>query len=50
MIRPAGATFCLAVWIAAVVKQGFVLNDWDRELMGLFLGVFVGARIHATGR
>ena len=60
-IRPAGATFSLAVWIgsvlaayfaadAALVASGTVLTDFDRSLISAFLGVFVGDRIHTKGR
>lgn len=50
VIRPLLATMCIALWIASLVERKFVLDDWDRALMSLALGVFVGGRIHATGR
>jgi hypothetical protein len=31
-------------------QQGWVLTPWDKELMSMALGIFVGGRIHATGR
>jgi len=49
-IRPALATLCIVLWGAKIVGAGFVLDEWDRELVGLALGVFVGGRIHATSR
>lgn len=49
-IRPLLASVCIALWIASLVQRSFVLDDWDRALMSLALGVFVGGRIQATGR
>lgn len=49
-IRPMLATICIALWIAALAQRGFVLDEWDKALMSLALGIFVGGRIHATGR
>lgn len=50
IIRPLLASMCIVLWVAKIVQAGFVLDEWDRELMGLALGIFVGGRIHATGR
>ena len=50
IVRPLLASMCIVLWVAKIVGAGFVLDEWDRELMGLALGVFVGGRIHATGR
>lgn len=48
-IRPLLATICIALWGVSLWKRGFVLDEWDRALMGMALGVFVGGRIHAKG-
>jgi hypothetical protein len=50
VIRPFLATVCIALWISSLASRHFVLDDWDRSLMALALGIFVGGRIHATGR
>lgn len=49
-IRPFLATVCIGLWISSLVSRGFVLDEWDRALMSLALGIFVGGRIHATNR
>lgn len=43
-VRPALATASLIVICAEVIRNGFVLNDWDRELVGAILGVYVADR------
>lgn len=50
IIRPLLATVCIALWIGSMHSRGWLLDDWDRSLMSLALGVFVGGRIAATGR
>lgn len=49
-IRPLLATVCIALWIQSLWERRFVLTDWDRSLMSLALGIFIGGRIAATGR
>lgn len=49
IIRPLLATMCIALWAMSLVQRHLVLDDWDRALMSLALGVFVGGRIHAKG-
>jgi hypothetical protein len=43
-VRPALATAALIVICAEVIRNGWVLNDWDRELVGAILGVYVADR------
>ena len=43
-IRPLLATVALAVVLFEVIQNGFVLNDWDRELVGAILGIYVADR------
>ncbi|MEI4572929.1 hypothetical protein, partial [Klebsiella pneumoniae] len=43
-IRPLLATVALAVVLFEVIKNGFALSDWDRELVGAILGVYVADR------
>lgn len=45
-IRPAGASLALLVWVVTMAVAGFVLTDFDKELMAAFLGIFIGDRIH----
>ncbi len=49
-IRPAAATIALAMWVSKLQTQGWVMNQWDMELMGIILGFFFATRIVATGR
>lgn len=48
-IRPALASIAMLLWVAKLIGAGFVLDEWDRDLIGLALGVFVGGRIHQKG-
>jgi hypothetical protein len=40
-IRPLLATLAISVVIAEIVRNGFTLSDWDRELVGAILGIYV---------
>ncbi len=48
-IRPALATLAMCVVLFEVVKNGFALSEWDRELVGAILGIYVADR-HLTKR
>ena len=50
VIRPLLATISILLWIASLHQRNYVHDEWDRALISLALGVFVGGRIHATGR
>ena len=43
-IRPALATLAFALVVFEAVRNGFVLSDWDRELIGAILGIYVADR------
>lgn len=43
-IRPALATMAMVVVVAQVVQNGFVLTDWDKELVAAILGIYVADR------
>lgn len=43
-IRPALASIAMAVVLFEIVKNGFALSDWDRELVGAILGIYVADR------
>ena len=43
-IRPLLATLAMAAVMAEIARNGFVLNDWDRELVGAILGIYVADR------
>jgi hypothetical protein len=43
-IRPLLATVAIAVVLFEVFKNGFALSDWDRELVGAILGIYVADR------
>lgn len=44
VIRPLLATLAIAVVVAEIAKNGFVLNDWDRELVAAILGIYLADR------
>lgn len=48
-IRPLLATVCIGLWIASMMRAGWVLTEWDQSVISLALGVFIGGRIHAKG-
>ena len=43
-IRPALASLAMAMVVFEVVKNGFALTDWDRELVGGILGIYIADR------
>ena len=43
-VRPALATLAMAVVLFEIVQNGFVLSEWDRELVGAILGIYVADR------
>lgn len=43
-IRPAAATISLALWVLALAHAGFILDDWDRQLVSVILGFYVADR------
>lgn len=44
-IRPAAATTCLLLWWFALGEAGFVMTDWDKELVGVILGFYFASRV-----
>lgn len=43
-VRPLLATLAILLVVFQVVANGFVLSDWDRELVGAILGIYVADR------
>lgn len=43
-VRPLLATIAIAVVLFEIVRNGFVLSEWDRELVGAILGIYVADR------
>jgi len=43
-IRPLLATLAILVVVAQIVSNGFVLSDWDRELVAAILGIYLADR------
>lgn len=43
-VRPLLATLAIGVVVAEIWRNGFVLSDWDRELVGAILGIYVADR------
>lgn len=44
VVRPACATVALALWILALSSQGWVMTEWDKNLVGVILGFYFAAR------
>lgn len=44
VIRPLLATLAILVVVAQIVQNGFVLSDWDKELVAAILGIYVADR------
>lgn len=44
IIRPLLATLAILAVVGEVAQHGFNLNDWDRELIGAILGIYVADR------
>lgn len=43
-IRPAMATIALAMWVLALYRSGFLIGDWDKELIAGILGFYIADR------
>lgn len=43
-VRPLLATLAILVVVAEIARNGWVLSDWDRELVGAILGIYVADR------
>ena len=44
-IRPLAASIALFLWVDALWVAGFVMSDWDKELVGVILGFFFASRV-----
>ena len=47
-IRPACATTALLVWWFCLYEQGFLLTEWDKELVGVILGFYFAHRVFTS--
>lgn len=47
-IRPAAATTALLLWWFCLYTQGFVLTEWDKELVGVILGFYFAHRVFSS--
>ena len=47
-IRPAAASTALLVWWFCLYEQGFVLTEWDKELVGVILGFYFAHRVFTS--
>lgn len=47
-IRPAAASTALLVWWFCLYTQGFVLTEWDKELVGVILGFYFAHRVFSS--
>lgn len=43
-IRPLLATLSIAMVVANIIAAGWVISDWDKELIGAILGLYVADR------
>jgi len=44
VIRPSFATICLLIWGSKIVGQGFIMDDFDKELLAGIVGFFFADR------
>jgi len=45
IIRPLAATTAILLWWFCLYTQGFVLGEWDKELVGVILGFYFAHRV-----
>lgn len=45
IIRPAAATVALSLWVIALARHGWVVGDWDKDMIGVTLGFFFASRV-----
>ena len=45
IIRPWAATTAILIWWGCLYTQGFVLTEWDKELVGVILGFYFAHRV-----
>lgn len=45
IIRPLIATICVVLWVRALNQSGFVLTDWDQQIIGTVFGFFYADRV-----
>ncbi len=50
IIRPCAASIALLLWVMALINSGFVLSNWDTEMVGVILGFYFAARTITRGR
>lgn len=43
-VRPALATIAILVVLFEIITNGFILSEWDRELVSAILGIYVADR------
>lgn len=48
LIRPLIALMCLVLWARALNEAGFVLTDWDREIISAVFGFWFANRVLAN--
>lgn len=48
LIRPLIAFMCLVLWVRALNQAGFVLTDWDREIICGVFGFWFANRVLAN--
>ena len=44
VIRPTLATIAISMIVFNIVQKGFAIDDWDKELFGAILGIYVADR------
>lgn len=48
IIRPLAATTALVIWWFCLYTQGFILSEWDKELVGVILGFYFAHRVFTS--
>ena len=45
IIRPMAASIAIILWVAALHRVGYVMSEWDKELVAVVLGFFFASRV-----
>jgi hypothetical protein len=48
-IQPALATIAIFLWVLAINENGYKMTEWDREIVGAILGMYLANR-HLSSR
>lgn len=50
VIRPLAASIAIILWVLALNESGWMMSEWDKELVGVILGFFFASRALIQGK